>query len=330
MILNLFKNTQPFALILVPVFLAISWVSASYGESTFLVANPMPLYNVVFGFFSAWPSWAGGLFGFLLTTSQVFHLNYMVQKHEVLYKNSYLPALFNMLFISLIPQFLTFHPVLIANSILLFVLDKLFRIYKNPAAMSLAFDCCFLIGLATLFYLPAISFFLLFALSILILKTFSWRDWIVGLIGLALPFLFTFIYYFWIDDLDEFSNKFFLKNIRQLWDTGGLILQGYRITLGVVSFIFILTFIRIRQNFYKNVTRIRNFQQVIFLFLAVALLSLIFTSGSAAVYRFSILVIPLAVMISYYFLAAKKKWWTELLFWVLFGLVIFNHVNAIG
>jgi len=34
-------------------------------------------------------------------------------------------------------------------------------------------------------------------------------------------------------------------------------------------------------------------------------------------------------MISYYFLAAKKKWWTELLFWVLFGLVIFNHANVI-
>lgn len=329
MILNLFKNSQPITFILIPVFLAIAWVSAAYGGSTFLVSNPMPLYNVVFGILSGLPAWAGGVFGFLLTTSQVFHLNYIVQKHEVLYKNSYLPALFYLLFIALIPQFLTFHPVLIANSFLLFVLDKLFKIYKNPAAMSLAFDSCFLIGVATLFYLPAIAFFLLFAISILILKTFSWRDWLVGLIGLSLPFFFTFIYYFWIDDLDEFSNKFFLRNIRQLWDPSGLVLQGYRITLGVVSVIFILTLGRIRQNFYKNVTRIRNFQQVIFIFLGVALLSLIFTSGSAAVYRFSILVIPLAAMISYYFLAAKKKWWTEFLFWTLLGLVIFNHVNVL-
>ncbi len=327
MILNLFKNSQPLSFVIIPVYLAVAWISASYGDSTFLVSNPMPLYNVIFGVFSDLPAWAGGVFGFILTTSQVIHLNYIVQKHEVLYKNSYLPALFYLIFLTVIPQFLTFHPVLIANSILLFVLDKLFKIYKNTGAMSLAFDSCFLIGLTTLIYLPAISFFLVFALSILILKTFSWRDWVVGLIGLALPFIFTFIYYFWINDLNEFSEKFFLGNIRQLWDTGGLVLQGYRITLGVVLLVMILTLNRIRQNFYKNVTRIRNFQQVIFIFLGVALLSLIFTAGSVAVYRFSILVIPLSVMISYYFLAAKKKWWTELLFWVLLGLVIFNHSN---
>jgi hypothetical protein len=328
-IINLFKNSQAICFVLIPLFLAIAWISAAYGESTFLVSNPMPLYNVIFGVLSSLPGWVGGVLGFLLTTSQVFHLNYIVQKHEVLYKNSYLPALFYLLFIALIPQFLTFHPVLIANSILIFALDKLFKIYKNPAALSLVFDTCFLIGATTLFYLPAIAFFLLFALSILILKTFSWRDWIVGLTGLALPLFFTFIYYFWNDGLDELSDKFFLKNIRQLWDTSGLVLQGYRITLGLVSLIFILTLIRIRQNFYKNVTRIRNFQQVIFIFLGVALLSLVFTSGSAAVYRFSILVIPLASMISYYFLAAKKKWWTEVLFWALLGLVVFNHVNVL-
>jgi len=290
----------------------------------------MPLYNVVFSILSQWPPWVGVLFGILLTTSQVFHLNYIVQKHEVLYKNSYLPALFYLILMAIIPQFLTFHPVLIANTFLIFILDKLFRIYKNPAALSLAFDTCFLISIATLFYLPAISFFLLFAISILILKTFSWRDGIVGLIGLALPLFFTFIYYFWIDGLDELADKFFLKNIRQLWGTGGLVLQGYRITLALVSFIFILTLIRIRQNFYKNVTRIRNFQQVIFILLTVTLISLLFTAGSVAIYRFSILVIPLATMISYYFLAAKKQWWTEVLFWLLLGTLIFNHVNILA
>ena len=312
-----------------PAFLAIAWISASYGDTLHLVANPMPLYNVVYGFLSKGPVWLAGLAGFLLTTSQVFHLNSIVQKHEVLYKNSYLPALFYLLFLAIIPPFLVFHPVHIVNSILIFILHKLFKIYKSATAQSLAFDTCFLIGIATLFYLPAISLFLLFALSILILKTFSWRDFVTGLIGLAIPFFFTFLYYFWFDGLDELADRFFLKNIRQLWDMGGLELQGYRVTLGLILVIFALTLVRIRQNFYKNVTRIRNFQQVIFILLGVSILSLLFTSGLTAVYRFSILVIPLSVMISYYFLAAKKKWWTETLFWVILGVLIFNHIMAI-
>jgi hypothetical protein len=59
-------------------------------------------------------------------------------------------------------------------------------------------------------------------------------------------------------------------------------------------------------------------------------LSLLVTSGSGAIYRFAILVIPLATMISYYFLAAKKNWWVEVLFWCIVGVMIFNYVNAIG
>jgi hypothetical protein len=151
----------------------------------------------------------------------------------------------------------------------------------------------------------------------------------VGFTGLLLPFFFTFVYYFWMDGIDELAGKFFIGNIQQLWNTQGLVLQGYRITLGLVTIIFLLTLLRIRQNFYKNATRIRNFQQVIFIFLGVALLSLLFTSGSADVYRFSILVIPISTMISYYFLAAKKNWWVEVLFWSIIGVMIFNYVNVI-
>jgi hypothetical protein len=328
MVVNLFKNSQPLAFVLIPVFMLIAWISAWQGGSDIVVKNPMPLYNIVVSFINTLPGWFAGFLGFLLTTSQVLHINYIIKKHEVLYKNSYLPALFYMIFIAIIPQFLSFHPVMFANSILIFALDKLFRIYKDPSPLQLVFDSCFLISLATLFYLPAIAFFLMFAVSILILKTFSWRDWIVGLIGLMLPIFFVALYYFWVDDLDEMKSKFILNNILQLWDTSGLILQGYRITLALVSVIFILTLIKVRQNFYKNATRIRNFQQVIFIFLFVALASLAF-SGSVAVYRFSILTIPLATMISYYFLATQKAWLTETLFWLLMFTLIFNHTNAL-
>jgi hypothetical protein len=193
--------------------------------------------------------------------------------------------------------------------------------------LPLAFDTCFLIGVATLVYLPAISFFLLFATSVLILKTFAWRDWLVGLTGLLLPFFFALVYYFWIDGIQELKERFLIGNISQLIDAGGMVLQGYRITLVVVGILMGLTLYRISKNFYKNVNRIRNFQQVIFMFLLVALISLAF-SGSAAVYRFAILTIPISIMVSYYFLAGKKVWINEALFWVLMATLVLNHLNV--
>ncbi|MBL0340177.1 MAG: hypothetical protein IPP71_04195 [Bacteroidetes bacterium] len=250
------------------------WLSSWHSSADYLVENPMPFYNLVVWMLSGLPTWLTGFLGFSLTISQIFHLNYIIGKHEVLYKNSYLPALLLLLFMGIIPQFLTFHPVLFANSLFIFVLDKLFKIYKNSAPLPMIFDSCFLIGIATLFYLPSITFILFLAISLFILKTFAWRDWIVGLLGLVLPFFFALIYYFWNNELDEFKTKFFPKDISQLLDAGGLMIQGYRITLTVVSVIFVLTFWKIRQNFYKNATRIRNFQQVIFMFLLVSLASL--------------------------------------------------------
>ena len=326
MIIRLFKDSHPASYVIVPVFilafLAVSW----QGPGDYVVQNPMPLYDLVLGLVLSLPEWITGLIVYIILLSQVFHLNSLIGKHEVFYKNSFLPALFFMMFLVMIPQFMTFHPVLIINSILLFILDKLFKIYKNPSPLTMAFDACFLIGLATLIYLPAISFFLLFVFSILILKTFSWRDWMVGLTGFLLPFFFAFVYYFWVDGLDEMKEKFFLNDITRIWDTSGLALQGYSIAMVVVLVILGLTLLRIRQNFYKNVSRIRNFQQVIFMFLIVAIISLAFT-GSVAVYRFSILTIPISTLISYYFLAGKKAWWNELLFWTLMSVLVLNHLN---
>jgi hypothetical protein len=286
----------------------------------------MPLYDFLLGLVLRLPEWVTGLIVYLLLISQVLHLNRIIGKHEVFYKNSFLPALFFMMFLVMIPQFITFHPVLIINSLLILILDKLFNIYKNPAPIPQAFDICFIIGVATLIYLPAISFFLLFAFSMVILKTFSWRDWLVGFTGLILPFFFAFIYYFWIDGLEDMKQKFFLNDLTRIIDTSGLVLQGYRITLVVVVAIMGLTILRIRQNFYKNTTRIRNFQQVFFIYLFVALVSLAF-SGSVAVYRFAILTIPISTLISYYFLAGKKAWWNETLFWILMAVVVLNHLN---
>jgi hypothetical protein len=326
LIIRLFKDSHPAAFVIVPVFIALFMVLAWQGPEVYVVWNPMPLYNLLLAAVERIPEWLTGFLVTGLLISQVFHLNHIVRKHEVLYKNSFLPMLFFMVFLVIIPQFMIFHPVLLVNSILIFLLDKLFRIYKSPSPLPLVFDTGFLIGVATLIYLPSISLFLLFVVSILILKTFSWRDWIIGLFGLVLPFFFTFVYYLWVNDLEEMRTIFFLDDITRIIDTSGIALQGYRITIGVVAVVMLLTLYRIRQNFYKNATRIRNFQQVIFIYLVVALLSLAFT-GSVAVYRFAILTIPISIMISYYFLSGKKAWWNEVLFWLLIGTVVVNYLS---
>ncbi len=327
MIIRIFKESHPAAFLVVPVFILVFLIVSWHGPGEFVVKNPMPLYDLVLMLTAQIPEWLSGALVFLLLVSQVFHLNYIIGKHEVLYKNSYLPALFMTIFMVMIPQFIAVHPVIFVNSILIFILDKLFRTYKNPYPLPLLFDTCFLIGIATLIYLPSVSLFVLFVIAVLILKPFAWRDWLVGITGLLLPFFFAFLYYFWHDSLKLFQSKFLFSDLGKYWDPVGLVLRGYRITIVVVTLVFVLTMIRIRQNFYKNSNRVKSYQQVIFIALLISLASLAVTA-SASAYRFAILTIPVSIMVSYYFLSAKKSWFSELVFWILIGTLVMNHVSA--
>lgn len=125
--------------------------------------------------------------GFILVTTQAFHLNLVLNKHEVLYKSTWLPSLLYLFMAGLLPPFLWMHPLLFVNSILIFVLDRLFSLYKNPSPLSLAFDSAFLLSLSALFYLPAVILFIFYFLCMIILRPFSWREWMAGIMGMFFP-----------------------------------------------------------------------------------------------------------------------------------------------
>ena len=66
-------------------------------------------------------------------------------------------------------------------------------------------------------------------------------------------------------------------------------------------------------NFFRNIIRTRNYQQVLLGLLFVSLLPwVIFGSVRHEVMLF--IAVPLAVFLGYYFLAAKRLWLMELVF----------------
>src|SRR5687767_15526603 len=74
-----------------------------------------------------------------------------------------------------------------------------------------------------------------------------------------MPYFFTFIYYFCIVELQQLKDRLWFIDIRQIWDTGGLIIQGYRITIIVVAFLFILTILLFFFYFYGDLRDLHSF-----------------------------------------------------------------------
>jgi hypothetical protein len=324
MLIKAFRSTQIFPLILLVILSGAMWMISKSVSYRIVDPNGMPLYDLVIALIGYLPVWAGPIIGFLLTTSQAIHLNFVLNKHEVLYRSSWLPALLYVVLIGLLPPFLWIHPLLFVNSILIFVLDRLFSLYKGNSPLALAFDSAFLLSLSALFYLPAVILFIFYFLCIIILRPFSWREWMAGIFGLLFPFFFAFLYYFLRDELQLFYDRVFVSGIKRQIDLQHFFTISYTLSIAIVGVLFLLSLLRLQTNYFKNVTKSRLIQQLLVLMIPVCLLSVL-VSRDELLFRFNTIALPLSVYLSYYFLTAKKIWMAELFFLLLLSSWIYNY-----
>ncbi len=323
MLIRAFKSTRIFPLILLTILSAGMWMSSKSVGYHIVDPNGMPLYDLAVYFLSFMPAWSGLLIGFILVTTQAIHLSLVLNKHEVLYKQSWLPALMYLMMAGLLPPFLWFHPLLFVNSILIFVLDRLFSLYKNPSPLKPAFDAAFLLSLAALFYLPAVILIVFYFLCMIILRPFSWREWMAGVMGLFLPFFFAFLFYFLNDELLSFYERVFISGIKRQIDLKHFFNVEYTFSLSLAGIYFILSLLKLQTNYFKNVTKARLVQQLLVLLIPICVLSVL-VSRDELLFRFNTLAIPFSVYLAYYFLSGKKEWLMEVMFLLLAGSWVYN------
>lgn len=325
--ISLFRTTRLYPVFMLIILAALMWIFSKSASYTLVPANGMPLYDLAMNLLSLLPSWFRAIIGFTLMTTQAIHFNLVLNKHEVLYKQTWIPALMYFLLAGLVPPFLGIHPLLFVNSILIPVIDRLFSLYKNNSPMPLAFDGAFLLSIASLFYLPAAALLLFYFTGLLILRPFSWREWMVTLIGMTLPFLFALLYYFLYDDLKGFYQQVFVSGFKKELDLKHFFNARYAPSIIVVGVLFLLSLLRVQANYFKNVNKTRLIQQLMILMIPVCLLSVL-VAPDESLFRFNSLAIPLALYISYFFISARKRWTTELLFVLLLMGWVYNYYFA--
>ena len=89
---------------------------------------------------------------------------------------------------------------LVAMPLLILSLNSIFASYRKDYAEGEFFLATFFIGLASIVYLPSMVFILMVIFSILVMRPFSWREWVAMLGGLIVPLLFIVTYYIFFDD----------------------------------------------------------------------------------------------------------------------------------
>ncbi len=323
--IRFFKTLQPATLFFVPLVILAFWIRNIFHANPVTDNNSLPLWDVAASFFSVFPSAVNFLILSALISFQAIYLNLMINRHEVIYKNTFLPSFMFAVLISSTPSFMQFHPVHLVNLLMLFILNRAFTLFKNDSPVSALFDCGFLSGIAALIYFPAVIILPFLLITLIILRPFKIKEWLITIIGIILPYFFLSVFLFWNHNIAGFWKLY----IGMFYDLSPhLTIQPYPAVTVLCIYLLVLlvySLVKLRLNYRKNIIRTRSNEQVIFLLLITGA-GWLLLSEKIDIIHFGFLMIPLSIFCSYLFISAGKRTMIfEYVLWVLLILIVWNQ-----
>ena len=145
------------------------------------------------------------IIGVILLLANVLLFDLFINSQEVVEKNNHVPSFLLSVFLCYAISLNPLHPILFAQLLLSASLWFFISIYKSDKVYSPLFNGAFCLSAATIIYPPYILFTMLCFICLLVLRTFSLREWLLTILGICLPYFFYFSLLFLFDknnDLD--------------------------------------------------------------------------------------------------------------------------------
>lgn len=321
MFIRFFKNNNPSNFVLLPLFALALWAGGFIFHPVFTTANSAALFGFLVKSLSSVPFLSTAL-SFILIITEAFILNYIASENEIITKRTFLPALLYIVIMSNSEQMLTLHPSLIANLFLLLSLNRLITSFRKNSAFPNVFDAGFFLSIATLFYFPSILLFPVIFAGLIIFRSYNWREWLISVIGFAVPSFFVLTYYFWFDGLPEFFNhtkSYFVLHEKPSFDFS----SSFYFLMIAGLFIILPSLVKLISSIASGSQKTKKnliFINWVFVFSFVSF-SIV---PELSFPNFAVLAIPLSVYAANYFLNMKKELAGEFLFLVFLAAVFLN------
>lgn len=255
----------------------------------------------------------------ILVTVQAGLFNNIMYRNKAYNENTYVPAFFYAICCTLFPDFITLSPILLGLTFVLLALQNVYlRIEAKLNDYTILLTGIFL-GLATLFYLPAVIFLLTTIISFSLFTGTILRRYFLLLYGYFVPFLLIALNFYWKDALGAMWHHWMVAALTEP-SFHHVDLLTFAIAFGVPVLFFLLGMVRT-----FNETRFTNFQvrvqQVMLIMFLLGIVGWLMTTDKMP-YQWLIFVPPFAFFLSHYFLLLKKNWRMHVLFYLFLGAVL--------
>ncbi len=327
MILRLFRSNQPTIALLLPLIGIILWLPGWW-------LNQPPDYSVsLLGYLQLSYSEASGRIGIIVAFSMVllgaFIFNNLFQSFDLIARRNQLPGLCYVIAFSWSPFMLQYSHLLIAILFILLVIRRLMLIYRQINVLRELFDVGLFIGLASLFYTPALLFLSGCWLSLRVLRPFSIREVlmpVVGMITVALLFFGLDFLFKW-DAIAHFNESW--HSIDRTFPVGIFDWFKYLIA-GILFFMTIVAAPSFMEALTRSTMRDRNLKIILLIFgVNTVALYVIFLMLSDFGSNVLLLAFPVALMLVYAVADKRVNWMISGLFYTLLLAALINNYGML-
>ena len=311
--LALYRNNQPFVIILIIFTAFILWTPFLIDPEYFLGGlnfqkQPLDLMSLI----SSWNQYFLLSLSLLLCLFLAFLVSFINLSQQLIEKRNYLPALFFLLSLSWIPYLKIHVNSLIAFIFISFALNSMLSSYTRKNDLSVFFTSGVLIALASLFYFHFSVFLFVLWIAIILFQRPSWRNFMASIIGFLVPWWFYYGIYYIINssvrELNRLIISFLLSN-KPFEEIN--ILQWVLIGLTILIILFSSI------NFVKKINQMKIRKKRFFYLFLWTFIIILIQYIVLPVHESMILMgmmIPLSFLFSHYFSLIKSDWRGNLIF----------------
>lgn len=233
---------------------------------------------------------------------------------------SKLPASLFMIILAGFTGMHTLHPVYFGAVFLMVAISRLFSIFEKAKPYSAVFDVGFWLGMGTLFYFNLVVLLPAFLIGVLVLtRETRWREYLILILGLVVPLLFAWSFYFFFGKAEVITEVFYKSTMTPVNHfRTNFALHGY---LSLLILFTILASVDILRQYDSKKVSSRKYFLVFFLIFIFSMVSFAFIPATSQE-MLVISAIPVTYLISNFFVFMKRRFWSELLFYLLLGAVV--------
>lgn len=326
MLIRIFKTNYPAQVILFVITAILLWMYGLVHPYPVDTGNLSQIQLTLLKPFVAVP-FLGVLTALTLTIVEALIFNQFLSTKEFIQRNTLLPAFLFLLLFSHGPHLLQVNALTIAIPFLLLLLMLMIHLPDTTEQYVTLFFSAFFTTVATFFYAPAIFFLVFIWISFVVNGVFTWREWIISLLGGVIPFVFVWSWLYLYDQSElltnlvwpKYSNPFLNNPLPPFPET---------IVSIIIGIMFIAAFRHHISSLLENVMSFRRQFWTFTWFTFFALGSCLFT-GQQVYQNLALVSIPAVAITSSWLLTRKRQRWLDILLLTLLVLTFLQNQRII-